>query len=277
MDAAEAFRTLRSDPQYAQLMRDAYMTDDPRDDAERFAASAEFAEVERLLSPRGREVLDLGAGTGIASFALARAGATRVYAVEPDPSDVGRAAIAEVCAGLPVELVGASGEELPLPDESVDAIYARQVLHHARELETMLRECARVLRRGGLLLASREHVVDDEEQLRSFLASHPVHRLAGNEHAYSLGRYLDALRAAPLDVVHVLGPWDSILNAFPVARSASELRARRRSIARDAVSVKLGRPAATALRVPQVADLVWRQLRPERSPGRLYSFIARKS
>lgn len=277
MDAAEAFRTLRSDPRYAELTRDAYMTDDPRDDAERFAASAEFAEVERLLHPRGREVLDLGAGTGIASFALGRTGAARVYAVEPDPSDVGRAAIADVCAGLPVELVDASGEELPLPDESVDAIYARQVLHHARELEAMLRECARVLRRGGLLLASREHVVDDEEQLRTFLAAHPVHQLARNEHAYPLDRYVSALRDAPLDVIRVLGPWDSILNAFPIVRSTYELRARRRAVARDAVAAKFGHTAAGALGVPQIADFVWGRLRPDRSPGRLYSFIARKA
>lgn len=277
MDAAEAFRTLQADPKYGPLLRDAYMTDDPQGDAERFAASAEFIEVERLLRPDGKEIVDLGAGTGIASLAFARAGAKRVYAVEPDASRVGRAAIVDVCAGLPVRLVDASGEELPLPDESVDAIYARQVLHHARGLEPMLRECARVLRRGGVFLASREHVVDDDEQLSAFLAAHPAHQLAGNEHAHPLGRYLDALRAAPLRVAHVLGPWDTILNAFPAVQTQSELRALRRAVAREAIAIKFGPTAAKPFRVPLLADFAWRRLPPDDTPGRLYSFIARKA
>jgi hypothetical protein len=39
-----------------------------------------------------------------------------------------------------------------------------------------------------VLLATREHVVDDPAQHAEFLARHPVHQLAGGENAFSLPR-----------------------------------------------------------------------------------------
>ncbi len=120
--------------------------------------------------------------------------------------------------------VAAFGSELPLADASVDVVYCRQVLHHLiPDLDRALAECARVLRPGGLFVAVREHVVDDEGQLEVFLAEHPVHRLAGGEHAWSLPTYLSAIRGAGLTIVDELGPWDSIINAFPEVRRPEDL------------------------------------------------------
>jgi hypothetical protein len=89
-----------------------------------------------------------------------------------------------------------------------------------------------VLKQGGVFMATREHVVDDGAQLARFLRRHPVHRLAGGEHAYSLDRYLNAIRAAGLSVEAILGPWDSVINAFPIARSEDELRDLPRTVRR---------------------------------------------
>src|SRR4051812_25089827 len=72
MTCEEAFLHMRADPQYAGIVRDAYVGADLFDAAARFAASAEFAEVVAVLGERGRgKVVDLGAGNGIASAALA--------------------------------------------------------------------------------------------------------------------------------------------------------------------------------------------------------------
>ncbi len=110
----EAIRLLREDPVERERLVDAYYEPDPVTAARAFAASAEFAAVRRICGPLdGRELLDLGAGNGIASYAFARAGA-RVTALEPDPSElVGHGAIRLSCAGLPVEVVDAFGEKLP--------------------------------------------------------------------------------------------------------------------------------------------------------------------
>ena len=231
MTTEEAVLFLRRDPAEAENLRDAYLDGDVPGAARRFAASAEFAEALALVrGVEGKSLLDVGAGTGIASWAFASAGARRVVALEPDPSDVvGQGAIRSLGRGDVIEIVGAWGEKLPFPDGEFDAVYARQVLHHARDLAALVRECARVLRPGGRLLACREHVVDDEAQLREFLASHPIHRLAGGEHAYPLERYVGAIEEAGLRLEKILGPGGSQLSlsrSFAGSTGACSVRSR---------------------------------------------------
>jgi SAM-dependent methyltransferase len=90
-------------------------------------------------------VLDLAAGTGKLTAGLIRH-TTDVVAVEPDP-----AMLAELRRGLPdVRALAGTAEEIPLPDESVDAIVIGQALHWF-DLDRALPEMARVLTRGGVL------------------------------------------------------------------------------------------------------------------------------
>ena len=276
MTMDEAILWLRANPSWADLVADAYLGRDVAASADRFLRSAEFAEVKRLLGPMldHAVVADIGAGVGIASYALYKSGASRVLAVEPDASDeVGRGAIERLRAetSVPIEIVEGWGEALPLPDASIDVVYSRQVLHHAADLGRFMSEVARILRPGGVMLACREHVVDDESQKQAFLDSHPVHRLAGGENAYSLPQYLAAIAANGLALTAVLGPWDSVINAFPAVRSTDELAdypARR-------LEARFGSLGRGVSRLPGVAALVWWRIRCPR-PGRMYSFLCSK-
>lgn len=275
MTIDDAVRYMRADPSYSDLVRDAYLGADVADSARRFADSAEFAAVRRLVSNHvhGAVVLDLGAGAGIASYALAREGAKLVYALEPDPSEeVGQGAIRRLEGGLPIEILEAAGEMIPLANASVDLVYTRQVLHHIRDLPRAMKECARVLRRGGLFLACREHVVDDSDQLDTFLAAHRMHQLAGGENAYSLKAYLDAIRGSGLIVEHVLEPWESVINAFPAVRSDAELQA----LPETRMKERFGALGAIASSITPLRKLAWARItRP--LPGRMYSFVATKA
>ena len=101
--------------------------------------------VRELELREGRTVLDLGAGTGKLTRALVTTGA-HVVAVEP-----GDAMLAELRRVLPdVEAVRGGAEEIPVADDSVDAVTVGQAFHWFRQDEA-IPELHRVLRPGGAL------------------------------------------------------------------------------------------------------------------------------
>ena len=274
MSIDEAIRFMRQRPEYADVVRDAYLGRDVEQSYRRFLESAEFHEVRSLIGSAivGAVVVDLGAGTGIASRAFLAAGARHVYALEPDASDeIGQGAIRRLGSAFSVDIVSAYAEQIPVANDAVDIVYARQVLHHTRDLEAAVAECARVLRSGGYFLACREHVVASGQELAAFLSHHPVHQLAGGEHAYRLEEYLTALRGAGLEVLHALAPWDSVINAYPVVRSAQELD----ELPRRYLSDRFGALGGAAARIPLIRKGFWTRMR-RSSPGQMYSFVARK-
>jgi SAM-dependent methyltransferase len=89
--------------------------------------------------------VDLGAGTGLLTAALAARG-LNVIAVEPD------VAMAKLLTGrLPgIRVENATAEQLPLADASVDAAFAGQAFHWFTRPDAD-REIARVLRPGGIV------------------------------------------------------------------------------------------------------------------------------
>ncbi len=220
-----AVELLRADPSAVALVQDAYYAGTANEAASRFHASPEFAEVLKWTgSPEGKVVLDVGAGRGIATAAFLGAGAAHVHALEPGDGElVGRGAIASLELGDRVTIHSCGAETLPLPDASVDIIYVRQVLHHVHDLPQVLREFRRVCAPGGCIFATREHVAENEAERIAFLKRHPLHQLSGGENAFPLSHYLGAFTGAGcLDPI-VLGPWDSLINAFPLLLEASEL------------------------------------------------------
>ncbi|MGJ7440821.1 class I SAM-dependent methyltransferase [Aquipuribacter sp. MA13-6] len=102
--------------------------------------------VRWALGPRPRRVADLGAGTGKLTRLLLELGHD-VVAVEPDP--LMREQLVAVSPDA-VALAG-SGEALPLPDASVDAVLVAQAWHWMDHDRTSV-EVARVLRPGGALV-----------------------------------------------------------------------------------------------------------------------------
>ncbi len=269
----QAIEILRDDPAHQDLIFDAYLTRDLAANARRFAASAEFAEARALLArraPAARRVMDMPGGNGIATFAFANVG-FEVTTVEPNPSDsVGRGAIATTLAsaGLRAKVVDAWGEALPFADASFDVVYVRQGLHHASQLPKMLSEIARVLVPGGVLLACREHVVDDYgPSLKAFLASQVDHQLYGGEHAFTLVDYRAAMIGAGLSIELELGPHDSIVNIYP--NTPEVLR-------RKILASRPGRLLGMVLPDDAIAAIGMWHARRRQIPGRLYSFLAVK-
>lgn len=98
-----------------------------------------------LVPEHARTVVDLGAGTGKLTRAL-RAPGREVVAVEPSAGM--REQFSQVLPGLRV--LEGTGESIPLPDASVDALVCAQAWHWV-DPERAVPEAARVLRPGGRL------------------------------------------------------------------------------------------------------------------------------
>jgi 2-polyprenyl-3-methyl-5-hydroxy-6-metoxy-1,4-benzoquinol methylase len=269
----EAILRLRKDLHYQDLVRDSYLGPDVRENAERFLESGKFAAVLWRLGDRvGASVLDVGAGTGIASYAFARSGPREVSALETDPSEVvGQGTVRRISQGLAIESATGAGESLPFPDGRFDIVYARQVLHHASDLHALLKECARVLVPGRLIVPTREHVIDDAARLEVFLDGHPVHRLVGGEGAHPVDAYVAAFQRAGPALEKVLGPYDSVVNALPACRGEESLAPHLRRL----LESRLGAISWLVARIPVVEHAIRRRMdRP--LPGRMYSLVGTK-
>lgn len=224
MSWEQAVLALRADPERKEFVRACYLDDPLLEAAQRFAQSDEWQGVRHLLAGRRGQVVDLGAGRGIVSYALAADG-WQVHAVEPDPSPiVGAGAIRRLAeeSGLPLQVAQAGAEALPFADGSIDVVYGRQVFHHLGSLVEACVELRRVLKPGGLVLATREHVIRKESDREVFLSEHLTHRLTGTENAHRVATYVEAFRAAGLRVREVLRPLESPINYAPM--TAAEWR-----------------------------------------------------
>ena len=255
---------LRSQPDKADLVRACYYDDPLTEAAERFYQSREWAEIRNHLKGKKGNVLDLGAGMGISSYAFSRSG-WNVTAAEPDPSRiVGSGAIRNLAedSGLEIAVVRSFAEFLPFRDNVFDVVYGRQVLHHAQDLQRMCREISRVLRPGGMFLATREHVINNHDDLDIFLRDHPLQKMYGGENAFLLEEYLDALRQCDIHVTEILNPCASEINLYPESYDSMK----------KTIAEKFFFPFPKL--IPDAMLQVIGKI--NNVPGRLYSFIGRK-
>ena len=89
-------------------------------------------QLSRLLPP-GRRLFDVGCGDGSIAKAL--------IARRPDLVIEGYDVLARPEAAIPV--TSFDGTRLPVPDGSADAVLLVDVLHHAEDARSLLRDCAR--------------------------------------------------------------------------------------------------------------------------------------
>jgi ubiquinone/menaquinone biosynthesis C-methylase UbiE len=99
---------------------------------------------------RGKDVLEIGCGSGVHARLLAQAGA-RLTAVDLTATAVAMTRRRLELDGLPGAVLEADAEALPFPDASFDFVWSWGVLHHSADTDRALAEVARVLRPGGRL------------------------------------------------------------------------------------------------------------------------------
>jgi ubiquinone/menaquinone biosynthesis C-methylase UbiE len=271
----ESVQWLRDQPDKSELVKFCYYDDPLETAAERFLQSEEWLEVLSLLTSKNSgQVLDIGAGRGISSYAFAKSG-YEVTALEPNPSLlVGAEAIRQLSShtGVNIKVVQDWGETLPFADNTFDIVYGRAVLHHAHDLNQLCKEAARVLKPNGYFIATREHVLSKKEDLQKFLDSHPLHHLYGGENAYLLAEYLTAIKLSRLKTLKTFSPHQSVINYFPMTKSQCQ------NLVKSILTRRLGNLLGSSLaQLKFLQDLyVWYLDKNLDAAGRHYSFLAIK-
>ena len=107
-------------------------------------------------SLNGKDVLDVGIGSGIATQMLAESGA-KVTGVDLTEWAVETTRRRLDAFGLQADVRQADAEQLPFEDASFDLVFSWGVIHHSSDMDRALSELVRVTRPGGQLVLMVYH------------------------------------------------------------------------------------------------------------------------
>lgn len=278
---------IRKDPDFIELVRDAYFNADLIANVERFRKSTEFIETHRMLKEYKSDapkLLDIGSGNGIAAVSFALEG-YEVLAIEPDPSDtVGAGAIRKLQQHYQLENLEVKemiAEDLSSENYQFEIIYVRQALHHAYDLNLFVKSATGLLKQGGVFMAVREHVIYDKKDKEWFLSSHPLQKFYGGENAFTLLEYELAFKGAGLSLLKKFGHYENVINYSPL-NAADILQLKTKEIqdykmffsTKYKLAGKMGFAWTLYKWVKRIKEIDFPKER--KIPGRLYSFIYKK-
>jgi ubiquinone/menaquinone biosynthesis C-methylase UbiE len=108
---------------------------------------------ERL--PAGAVMLDTGCGIGL-SFGLLNEyfHPKKIIGIDVDLATLKIAAESTQTLNCDIELLHGSAKQMDIPDNSIDAVFCHQLIHHVSAQEAVLKEIYRTIRPGGFLLSS---------------------------------------------------------------------------------------------------------------------------
>jgi len=253
---------------YKDLVLDTFISSDLNLNIKRYSESQEFKEIKKIISKiysgRKIKILDVGAGNGISSIALAKEG-HYITALEPDNSDlVGSQAIrfGANINKVKIEIIDTFFEDLPKEYfNSFDLVFARQAMHHANSLNNFILSANKALTQGGFLFTVRDHVVSNKFQKKIFLRKHPLHKFYGGENAYTIKEYISSFSKNSFELEKIYKPSSTPINYHPW------------SIER--VNIRLPLFLRNTLITKVIFSIL--KFRMNFQSGRLYSFILRKA
>jgi SAM-dependent methyltransferase len=117
------------------------------------------SEVRALPDVTGKEVVELGCGTGYFGAWLKRAGAKRVVGVDVTPAQLETAKRVNDELGLGLEFLLENAEHTSLPDDSFDLVFSEYGASIWCDPKLWIPEAARLLRPGGELIFLRGSVL----------------------------------------------------------------------------------------------------------------------
>jgi SAM-dependent methyltransferase len=212
-------------------------------DYDRLRARPPHAALDWLVPSRPGVFVDVGAGTGLFTTALA-ARAARVVAVEPDARMRG---VLAAKAPSSIQVLAGSGESIPLPDASADGLFVSSAWHWM-DPDRAIPEIARILRdsaRFGVIWTGRDRETDwlrpedwftesgvdrdsSPAQLRSNIGQREsaLPRDGSDFTNIETRTFLFIQPMSPADLVEMLATHSRVIAASPADRERGSARAR---------------------------------------------------
>jgi SAM-dependent methyltransferase len=173
-------------------------------------------ELHALPDVAGKDVVELGCGTGYVGAWLKKLGAARVVGVDPTPAQLATARRCEETFGLGLEFLEAFAEDVPLPDASFDLVVSEYGASIWADPYRWIPEAARLLRPGGELVFLRNSTLvilcsPDEEAPATQTLQRPqfgMYRLdwpeGGVEYHLGHGDWVRLLRANGFEILDLI-------------------------------------------------------------------------
>ena len=263
---------------YKDLVKSCYYDDPIENAAQRFYESKEWLNISNLFKKKGK-IIDIGAGRGISLYAFAKDGWS-TYAIDPNDGNVsGLKAIQKLFlnSNLRAELKKTTSENIMFNSNHFDLVYTRQSLHHCNNLVLTCAEISRVLKPGGFFFATREHVINNREELDVFLEKHPLQKFTKKENAFTLKEYTAAIKSSGLKILKIFKTYDTEINYDPKSLDEIIDHYMKNWPIIENVYKKINRSQFLPLKIIIKKLLIkFLNFKNDKIPGRPYSFLAIK-
>jgi ubiquinone/menaquinone biosynthesis C-methylase UbiE len=158
---------------------------------EYYRSAKVFAHLERVGGRIGGRVLDAGCGGGGMPLSFAEEADFVVGIDLVNRFGQAGVSLARERARANLRFVQADGQALPFRNASFDWVFSHAVIEHVADAPRYLRECARVLRRGGsMYLSSAPYLSFAGAHLPRLKLPIPLHLLVGRRLSFATFRFL---------------------------------------------------------------------------------------
>ncbi|MDR2732444.1 MAG: class I SAM-dependent methyltransferase [Fibromonadaceae bacterium] len=158
-----------------------------------------------LGSVEGLKILEVGAGTGRDSLALAKAGA-QVYILDYSEESLKIGSELVLQAPQKLHLIQGDAFNAPFPSETFDIVFHQGLAEHFKDPLPLLRENARLLKKGGFCLCDVPQTFHLYTIIKHILIAMDKW-FAGWETEFTMPQLKKLMRRADLKIVHSYGDW----------------------------------------------------------------------